>query len=50
MVSIDRGGKEIISRGSTTMLEGDRLTIMVNQMESASMLDQLTHMICIESI
>ena len=50
VVSIDRGDTEIIPRGCTRMLEGDRLTIMVNQTESARMLDQLTQLICIEKI
>lgn len=48
VVSIDRGDNEIIPRGNTRMLEGDRLTIMVNQTDSARMLDTLTQMISVE--
>lgn len=39
VVSIYRGEKEIIPRGNTMILEGDLLLIMVNQTESARMLD-----------
>ncbi len=39
VVSIYRGDKEIIPRGNTRILEGDLLLIMVNQTESARMLD-----------
>lgn len=39
VVSIYRGEKEIIPRGNTMIIEGDLLLIMVNQTESARMLD-----------
>ena len=45
VVSIYRGEKEIIPRGNTRILEGDLLLIMVNQTESARMLDYLSGMI-----
>ena len=45
VVSIYRGEKEIRPRGNTRILEGDLLLIMVNQTESARMLDYLTGMI-----
>ena len=44
VVSIYRGEKEIIPRGNTRILEGDMLMIMVNQTESARMLDYLSGM------
>lgn len=42
LVALYRGEKEIIPRGNTKMLEGDLLLVMVNQTESADMLDYLT--------
>lgn len=45
VVSIYRGEKEIIPRGNTRILEGDLLLIMVNQTESARMLDYFSGMI-----
>ncbi|MEG0250516.1 MAG: ClC family H(+)/Cl(-) exchange transporter [Peptostreptococcus sp.] len=42
VVALYRGEKEIIPRGNTMILDGDLLLIMVNQTESAEMLDYLT--------
>lgn len=41
IVSIRRGEKEIIPRGNTKIREGDLLLVMVNQTESARILDYL---------
>ena len=42
LVSIKRASKEIIPRGNTQILEGDMITVMVNQTESARMIDYFT--------
>lgn len=44
VVAIYRGADEIIPRGNTMILEGDMMLFMVNQTESASMLDELTEL------
>jgi len=42
LVSIKRMSKEIIPRGNTRILGGDMITVMVNQTESARMIDYFT--------
>ncbi|MBC6002471.1 ClC family H(+)/Cl(-) exchange transporter [Paeniclostridium sp. NSJ-45] len=42
IVSITRGGKEIIPRGNTTLIGGDYLTIMANEENAACALDYVT--------
>lgn len=42
LVSVQRGSSEIIPRGNTKILAGDMLLVMVNQSESADMLEYMT--------
>lgn len=42
LVSVQRGSSEIIPRGKTKILAGDMLLVMVNQSESADMLEYMT--------
>ena len=42
LVSVQRGSAEIIPRGNTKILAGDMLLVMVNQSESAAMLEYMT--------
>lgn len=42
VVAIYRGSDELIPRGNTLIVEGDMLLVMVDQVESAQMLDVLT--------
>lgn len=44
VVAIYRGKQEMIPRGSTRILSGDLLLIMVNQKDSPNMLQALSHM------
>lgn len=41
VVSISRGSDEIIPRGDTRIVEGDMLTVMINQVESAEVISYL---------
>ena len=42
LVSVQRGSSEILPRGNTKILAGDMLLVMVNQSESADMLEYMT--------
>ena len=42
LVSVQRGSAEILPRGNTKILAGDMLLVMVNQSESADMLEYMT--------